>query len=431
MLAVFLGLAQAWRFFALTDRYAVNVLFWDQWDFLNAFFNPHSSWQIFTWQHGPHRQGIGFFLTGLVNDIFHWDQRAQAFAIAGVLVVAAVSALWLQFRIAGRLRWHDAVLPLTILAPMGIEVVANTPNVSHGVFPLLLVLLSCLAWTIRNPVAKYIPILILSFLATFTGFGVFMGIVTPMLLAFELWQACRRNDSRQAVYAGCALAIAGLTLAAFFHDYRPMPAVADFRFPDPNWRQYPVFVAIEFAMLCGLAEANAVSIGAGSATALVMVATATLLAWRMVRDRQSVPLDQVVFLLVFFAILFAINAAIGRMSLGLGAAMASRYFPLLVPAGIGIYLLVSNSARPAVCCLSVFACIAIVAFAAIPERGTTVYAAMRDGKTKWAQAYRLTRDVAAAEQASGFKIYPRPAATRLEHKLKWLEERKLSLFHDP
>ena len=48
------------RFFHLISRYAVNIFFADQWDFNNAtLFEKHSLWQMFRWQHGPHRHGVG------------------------------------------------------------------------------------------------------------------------------------------------------------------------------------------------------------------------------------------------------------------------------------------------------------------------------------------------------------------------------------
>lgn len=51
--------ALAVRLFALVDRHAVNILFWDQWDFFGPLFRDHNLWDIFSWQSGPHRMGIG------------------------------------------------------------------------------------------------------------------------------------------------------------------------------------------------------------------------------------------------------------------------------------------------------------------------------------------------------------------------------------
>ena len=70
----------AFRLWTLIDHHSVNVLFWDQWDFYEALFENQGAWDLFRFQHGPHRQGIGFWLTGLVAHLTSWDTRADAFA---------------------------------------------------------------------------------------------------------------------------------------------------------------------------------------------------------------------------------------------------------------------------------------------------------------------------------------------------------------
>ena len=53
--AAFAGLAT--RMFFLISQYAVNIFYSDQWEFNDAtLFQKHSLWQMFSWQHGPHRQ---------------------------------------------------------------------------------------------------------------------------------------------------------------------------------------------------------------------------------------------------------------------------------------------------------------------------------------------------------------------------------------
>ena len=48
------------RFFSVISRYSVNLLFGDQWDFLSSFFDHDPTFiELFFWQHGPHREGVG------------------------------------------------------------------------------------------------------------------------------------------------------------------------------------------------------------------------------------------------------------------------------------------------------------------------------------------------------------------------------------
>ena len=73
-------------------RFSVNILFWDQWDFYTPLFNHAPLWQIFVWQHGPHREGIGLVLDKLVLESSGWNSRAEALFMAGALLAEALAA---------------------------------------------------------------------------------------------------------------------------------------------------------------------------------------------------------------------------------------------------------------------------------------------------------------------------------------------------
>ena len=90
------------RLFRLTSRYSVNIFFWDQWGFNNAtLFQKHSLWQMFRWQYGPHRLGLGPLVSELIEPYFHWNSRAESFVACSVVVLAAGFALWLKKRLFG------------------------------------------------------------------------------------------------------------------------------------------------------------------------------------------------------------------------------------------------------------------------------------------------------------------------------------------
>ncbi|MBN2036251.1 MAG: hypothetical protein JW768_05875 [Chitinispirillaceae bacterium] len=149
--AIMLVTFQTWWLFFFINRYAVNVLFYDHWDLYNAFFTPHSPWEIFTWQHGPHRQGLGSFLILAINEWTGWDQKIHSIAIGIAMVLAAGAFLLLKWRLFRILQWYDSIPVLMILSTKQWEIFAGTPNISHGALPLLLLLLYCIAWTIETP----------------------------------------------------------------------------------------------------------------------------------------------------------------------------------------------------------------------------------------------------------------------------------------
>src|ERR1039458_9983618 len=78
-------LAAAVRLVLAVWRYSVNLLFWDQWDFYTPLFQHASLGQIFNWQHGVHREGIGLVLDKLVLESTRWNSRAEALFMVGAL----------------------------------------------------------------------------------------------------------------------------------------------------------------------------------------------------------------------------------------------------------------------------------------------------------------------------------------------------------
>src|SRR6266700_6261578 len=101
------------RLFRLVDRYAVNILFCDQWKFDDAtLFQNHSWLEIFRWQHGPHRQGLGGILSKLFEPWIDWNSRYEAFAMVAVIACACLAALWLKQRLFGEIDYSVVVIPL-------------------------------------------------------------------------------------------------------------------------------------------------------------------------------------------------------------------------------------------------------------------------------------------------------------------------------
>ena len=48
------------RLLIIVDRYAAELLYWDQWDVLEDFFHGDPSISgLFLFQFGPHREGVG------------------------------------------------------------------------------------------------------------------------------------------------------------------------------------------------------------------------------------------------------------------------------------------------------------------------------------------------------------------------------------
>src|SRR5687768_6052648 len=137
LFVVLATLALTVRLYHFVDRWTVNALFWDQWDFLNGFFQGADTWTLFRWQHGPHRQGLGALLLELIYPLTGWNTRVEGFVSATIIVAATVGLLVLKRRVAGRWDWTDAVIPLAALTTLQFELFAGPQNPSHGPLPML------------------------------------------------------------------------------------------------------------------------------------------------------------------------------------------------------------------------------------------------------------------------------------------------------
>src|ERR1700739_1949559 len=144
------------RLLLQVSHYAVNIFFSDQWDLYNAtLFEKHSLWEMFRWQHGPHRLGLGALLSKLAESHFRWNSRTEAFLATAIITVAALCALYLKTRLWGSLTIFDIAIPVIFFTPTQYESLWVTPDFAHGPLPLFLVVLYCLALTCARALTRY------------------------------------------------------------------------------------------------------------------------------------------------------------------------------------------------------------------------------------------------------------------------------------
>src|SRR5437867_2674124 len=123
--------AFATRLALLIDRNAVNVLFWDEWDYLQPLRDQFSAWRLFSWQHGPHRMGLGYFFIAAVYGASGWDGRVEAFATGVVFVLITALALVLKRVVVGRFTWLDICIPALLLTTAQFELFIGTPRTAR------------------------------------------------------------------------------------------------------------------------------------------------------------------------------------------------------------------------------------------------------------------------------------------------------------
>ena len=420
-------------------RFQPNVLFMDQWDFFHPMLYGGGLWDRFVYQHGPVREGLGFVITGWILEATNLDVRYDSIWIATLLVAATVFALRLKSKMSGPLRFRDAWIPLLFLSLGQFETVVLTPNASHSVLPLALILLAANVWLSPQPAIRYPVSVAIAFALTFTGFGLFAGgMITVLLASSAVQHASRREYSTMwLAAAGLAVTIAGWVL--FSRQYTFQPAVEGFRFPWTPWTDYLRFLALMINLPTWHLGASGPHYRMGGVLAFVLVAATVRIAWVWFKRRPSLK-DDVLVLLMGSGLLFIIMTAVGRISLGVTGGEASRYLSLMLPAWLAVYLAAESSrlARPIA-----VGCVWFLAFAPYIEMGRRPATewpgtfGLTDGpldvmkdygsaKAAWADVYFATGSWKAAHAVS--PIFPNPEATRFDEKLGILRERRLSLF---
>jgi hypothetical protein len=154
-------------------------------------------------------------------------------------------------------------------------------------------------------------------------------------------------------------------------------------------------------------------------------------SFQVLRSKGKSPRQVIISVLTAATLLFAVNAALGRICLGIEAAHAARYVPYLMTGFLGIYFFFLSIPRHWTrrALLTVFA-ITLVAGAA-PLRHKEVMGLVHEHNAKqgWKNCYLKTENLNYCDTSTGFNIYPAPEATHLQQKLIFLKAHRLNLYN--
>ena len=416
------------RLVVIISKNAVNMLYSDEWDLYGAF--RHASLrELFFWQAGPHRQGLAFLVMKLVAQRSHWNTRAAAFLLLGFSLAGALIATWLKKRLFGNFTAWDAIIPLIFLAPIQYEIFLGSPNPSSTSFSLSMVMLCALAWTIPAPLVRWIAVLVANFLGLYSGYGFFLGVVTPMLLFLEIFRELRARK-RGCWPAVAALMAALASLASFFIRYHFLPAAECFRFPEhPLWK-YPWFMSLMFANLFRLKGHGPAATLAGAALVIAAILLALRHVGRLASRYEGRAYDAVMVLLLGFSLLYAAAAAIGRVCFGVEYAQSSRYSLHLFPALLAFYFALAAKAagKGQRYLLTGYAASLLIAATFLAPRDRRHIAFFRDVKQSWKQCYVASADLARCDREAALPIHTASQAAQVADTLAYMKRNRLNLF---
>ena len=420
------------RLLILISRYAVNVFFMDQWDFNEAtLFEKHSLWEMFRWQNGPHRQGLGAVLSFLIEPLFHWNSRTESFLVGAIVILAAGAAFWLKRRLFGDLTFFDVSIALIVLTPLQYETLYITANLAHGPLPLLLVLSFCLAWTARSAPRRLGLVLLVNFFAIHTGFGIFLGLITPAALFADYWLNLRSLPNGRRIFL-LSLFVSLASLMSFFVNYRYETSVdcAPNLFHSPL--SYAQFLWLMYANTLAVKGTGLVAVSVG-VLLFALIFAALFASVATLRNAASADGTKhlVTAVLLAFCLLFSANAAYGRSCLGTGVAQASRYVIYMECGLLGWYffLLTLPSSRFRKIVLLVFSA-ALAGTLPLRRQDRAVMEFVHSAKVNWTACYKQFEEIRGCNHAVGYGVYPNTDRD-LKGKLEFLKRTGLNLYARP
>ena len=318
-------------------RFQVNGLFSDQWNLSEAILRGDGPLSLFTWQHGPHRQGVAFVFTSWVWQLSGWDTRVEALVAVAWLVLAAVLVLAWKYRMTGRLGLIDLWLPIAVLGMRQYETIITTPNLSHSVFPLVLLLMA--AWGLARPMtwSSWFGVGIIGVIALFTGFGIFVWAGLVWVFALQLFPVrhMARWRSGMGVLTGGVILLTGL--GCFVYGYALNSASSGATFPHWPPTDYAKFVVAMLASRMDLTGGTELANGAGWVMLALSILALVHASWRVSRDEKPPPAMMVAAMLLAAGLGYAVFTAAGRVHLGVVAGEAPRYTSLMVACWLGVF----------------------------------------------------------------------------------------------
>jgi hypothetical protein len=415
-------IGMAAQLFSQINRYAVNVLFSDQWVTYTPLFDNYSWWQTFSMQFGPPRLGLGMFVTELVANLSGWDARAEAFVVGFILVLITACALWLKWRLFRSLTVWDSLIPMICLSLPQIPAHTIVPFPAYSAVPTLLLMFYALSLTCGNVVLRCSLLSALNFLLVFSCWGIFAGVFTPLLLGYLYL--------RGEKWTLFPLAASALTFGLFFSGYTFAPAVACFHFPHYPLIDYFWFVAHLFSYSTGLpcgTHRYFVTKGFGALLVSGVVFVLASGLRRLHRAKEYAPRDLVIVFFIGFSLLFAVNAALGRVCVGVCAANAERYQTLLTPVWLGLYFAApAGRFRHAAGLLILALCFLM------PESQPSHYeGAMKryaEVKRTWVACYLESGNAVECDARVGMSSSTPTPAIAVQGRLEYLRQRRLSFF---
>lgn len=422
-------LVLAFRLFYFINQNAVNILYSDQWDTYLPLFRGAGDLETFFFQAGQLRLGLGGLFYKYIALFSGWNTRAESFSLGAVMILNAVLAVYLKWRIFRKLTVWDSLIVFICLGLPQLEAPISVVFPSHGIIPLFLVIVYGICLTLENVKYRLASLLTIGFLTTFTGWGLFLGFISP--LVFFIF-ALKATDKTERIYAGLSLIISIAVIFVYFRGYQFFGGVGCFTFPHYPLTDYWLFLAKLFTntmmLVCG--RKNFLWQIFGSLVLIFMLATAVWSVRRLFYAKTFEAKYLVLFVFTAFSLLFGAMSAVGRVCMDVCQADGARYQPLLVPAWLA-FIFALNFLEFDWLKVTMFVSLAVACFI-LPETRLKIYSqnlrAMKEKKIVWRDCYLQKSNAEICDRETDFKIFSPVESKYAQERIDFLKERKLNFF---
>jgi hypothetical protein len=288
-------------------------------------------------------------------------------------------------------------------------------------------------------------VLLINFVTIYTGFGIFLGVLTPVVLGLDYWsQAPAKRLPRP--YFVVILLFSLLSLGLFFRGYIPTAGINCYsQFQQSSVSGYVGFLALIAANFFALTGHGFFPLAAGLTVFIAISIALVRAVGGLLRGGQndvSQPDNTrrvVVAALTAVSLAACMVIAYVRLCAGLQAAEAPRYTVYVQIGVLGLYFhLIGVRWRwSRGLLMTVLMVSATIACLHSNRQGMW---RVRDGKQRWKACYLQTEDIDRCNQVADFLIYPVPGANKrldetrqrlsLPQKLEYLKKTRQNLYLD-
>jgi len=114
-LIVFTTVILTYRLFSFINKYAVNLLYDDQWWIADMIIENKPFKELFFYLYSEHRIGVGLIIMRTLAVLTYWNTRFENFGFGISVIIIALFSLALKYKLAKKFEVTDIAIPIIIL----------------------------------------------------------------------------------------------------------------------------------------------------------------------------------------------------------------------------------------------------------------------------------------------------------------------------